>query len=122
MSKKIKISKLSEFDMAEHLDDERAVAVYLTVVMEENDPSALAQALGTVARARDGRNRQGRGIGPRSAVQGAASRCPAALRYRTARMRRPGCALEGGTGLKRSLHRHAWVAVDALPPIEESKS
>lgn len=52
MSKKIKISNLPEFDMAEHLDDERAIAEYLTVVMEENDPSALAQALGTVARAR----------------------------------------------------------------------
>lgn len=38
--------------MAEHLEDERAVAEYLSVVMEENDPSALAQALGTVARAR----------------------------------------------------------------------
>ena len=52
MSKKIKISNLPEFDMAEHLDDDRAIAEYLTVVMEENDPSALAQALGTVARAR----------------------------------------------------------------------
>lgn len=52
MSKKIKVSNLPEFDMAEHLDDEQAVAEYLTIVMEENDPSALAQALGTVARAR----------------------------------------------------------------------
>ena len=52
MSKKIKICNLPEFDMAEHLDDDRAIAEYLTVVMEENDPSALAQALGTVARAR----------------------------------------------------------------------
>ena len=52
MTKKIKISNLPEFDMAEHLDDDRAIAEYLTVVMEENDPSALAQALGTVARAR----------------------------------------------------------------------
>jgi probable addiction module antidote protein len=52
MSKKIKVSALPEFDMAEHLDDERAIAEYLMVVMEENDPSALAQALGTVARAR----------------------------------------------------------------------
>jgi probable addiction module antidote protein len=51
MSKKIKVSSLPEFDMAEHLDDERAIAEYLTVVMEENDPSALAQALDTVAHA-----------------------------------------------------------------------
>lgn len=52
MSKKIKISELPEFDMAEYLDDDRAIAEYLTLVLEENDPSALAQALGTVARAR----------------------------------------------------------------------
>lgn len=52
MSKKIKVSDLPEFDMAEHLDGEQAVAEYLTIVMEENDPSALAHALGTVARAR----------------------------------------------------------------------
>ena len=52
MSKKIKITDLPEFDMAEHLPDEQAVAEYLTVVLEENDPAALADALGTIARAR----------------------------------------------------------------------
>ncbi len=52
MSRKIKISGLPDFDMAEHLPDEQAIAEYLTIVMEENDPSALAHALGTVARAR----------------------------------------------------------------------
>ncbi|MCL2524313.1 MAG: putative addiction module antidote protein [Betaproteobacteria bacterium] len=52
MTKKIKISELREFDMAEHLPDEQAIAEYLTIVMEENDPAALADALGTVARAR----------------------------------------------------------------------
>lgn len=52
MSKKIKVADLPEFDMAEHLPDEQAVAEYLTVVLEENDPAALAEALGTIARAR----------------------------------------------------------------------
>ena len=52
MSKKIKITDLPEFDMAEHLPDEQAVAEYLTVVLEENNPAALADALGTIARAR----------------------------------------------------------------------
>jgi probable addiction module antidote protein len=52
MTKKIKIADLPEFDMAEHLPDEQAVAEYLTVVLEENDPAALAEALGTIARAR----------------------------------------------------------------------
>jgi probable addiction module antidote protein len=47
-----KIGDLKTFDMAEMLDSEQAIAEYLTVVLEENDPSALADALGTVARAR----------------------------------------------------------------------
>lgn len=47
-----KISELKSFDMAEMLDSEQAVAEYLTIVLEENDASALADALGTVARAR----------------------------------------------------------------------
>lgn len=53
MSKKIiKASELPEFDMAEHLDSDLAIAEYLTVVMEENDPALLAVALGDIARAR----------------------------------------------------------------------
>ena len=46
-----KITDLPEFDVAEWLPDEAAAAEYLTVVMEENDPAALAKALGTIARA-----------------------------------------------------------------------
>lgn len=49
---KIKVADLPEFDMAEHLDSDQAIAEYLTVVLEENDPAALADALGTIARAR----------------------------------------------------------------------
>ncbi|WP_226458361.1 helix-turn-helix domain-containing protein [Quatrionicoccus australiensis] len=41
MSKKIRITYLPEFDIAEHLPDEQAVAEYLTEVLEENDPEAL---------------------------------------------------------------------------------
>lgn len=52
MSRKIRISELAEFDMAAHLSDDQAIAEYLTVVLEENDAAALADALGTVARAR----------------------------------------------------------------------
>ena len=52
MTKKIKVADLPEFDMAEHLDSDQAIAEYLTIVMEENDPSELTQALGTIARAR----------------------------------------------------------------------
>ena len=47
-----KITDLPEFDVAEWLPDDLAVAEYLTVVMEGNDSAALAKALGTIARAR----------------------------------------------------------------------
>lgn len=52
MTRKIKISELPEFDMAEYLPDEQAIAEYLTIVLEEGDPAELMHALGTVARAR----------------------------------------------------------------------
>jgi probable addiction module antidote protein len=52
MAKKIKVADLPEFDAAEYLDDEQAVAAYLTAILEENDPALLAAALGDVARAR----------------------------------------------------------------------
>ena len=52
MTRKIKVSELPEFDMAEHLPDEQAIAEYLTIVIEEGDPSELAHALGIIARAR----------------------------------------------------------------------
>lgn len=48
----IKVDELPEFDAAEHLRDDGDIAAYLTVVLEENDPAALAHALGTIARSR----------------------------------------------------------------------
>jgi len=52
MSKKISVADLPIFDITEHLDSEQAIAEYITIVLEENDPSALADALGVAARAR----------------------------------------------------------------------
>ncbi len=52
MTEKIRVADLPEFDMADYLEDEQAIAEYLTIVLEENDPAALIQALGTVARVR----------------------------------------------------------------------
>ena len=52
MTEKIRVADLPEFDMADYLEDEQAIAEYLTIVLEENDPGALIQALGTVARVR----------------------------------------------------------------------
>lgn len=47
-----KIANLPTFDMAEHLTSKEDVAAYLSLVLEENDPSELAHALGIIARAR----------------------------------------------------------------------
>ncbi|MBD9358639.1 MULTISPECIES: addiction module antidote protein [Methylomonas] len=52
MNEKIKIADLPVFDITEHLDSDQAIAEYLTVVLEEDDPAALANALGSIARAR----------------------------------------------------------------------
>ena len=52
MTPKTNIADLPEFDMAEHLDSDQAIAEYLTIVLEENDPAEFAHALGTIARAR----------------------------------------------------------------------
>ncbi|MBK5942199.1 addiction module antidote protein [Halochromatium roseum] len=52
MSEKIRIADLPEFDITEHLEDDQAIAEYLTIVLEENDPSLLAAAMGDIVRAR----------------------------------------------------------------------
>mgnify|MGYP000122615690 FL=1 len=52
MSKKRKVADLPDFDPAKFLQDDEDIAAYLTVVIEENDPSLLAAALGDIARAK----------------------------------------------------------------------
>jgi len=52
MTKKIKVSKLPDFDPAEYLKSDEDIAAYLTAILEENDPALLAAALGDIARAR----------------------------------------------------------------------
>jgi probable addiction module antidote protein len=52
MTERITVSELPDFDPAEYLRDKEDVAAYLTAILEENDPSLLAAALGDVARAR----------------------------------------------------------------------
>ena len=52
MTKKTRAADLPDFDFSEHLDSEQAIADYLTVILEENDPALLAAALGDIARAR----------------------------------------------------------------------
>jgi probable addiction module antidote protein len=50
--KTVKATDLPEFDAAEYLDSDEAIADYLTQVLAENDGSLLAAALGDIARAR----------------------------------------------------------------------
>ena len=44
--------KLMEFDAARYLNDDEAIAEYMTVVLEANDPNLLLLALSDVARAK----------------------------------------------------------------------
>ncbi len=52
MTKKIKLLELTEFDPSKYLDDEDAIADYITLAIEDGNPGLLAAALGDVARAR----------------------------------------------------------------------
>lgn len=52
MPERIKVKELPELDAAAYLDDETAIAAYLTDILEANDPGLLASALGDLARAR----------------------------------------------------------------------
>jgi probable addiction module antidote protein len=44
--------KLVAFDAARYLDDDEAIAEYMTAILETNDPDLLLLALGDVARAK----------------------------------------------------------------------
>lgn len=46
----IKVADLPRFDMAEALQTQEDIAMYLNTVLEENDPAELAHALGVIAR------------------------------------------------------------------------
>ena len=51
MSKRINVANLPDFDAAPYLDSEVTIAAYLTDILEANDASLLAAALGDIARA-----------------------------------------------------------------------
>ena len=52
VNKKIKMSELTEFDMAHRLKSKRAMTEYLNQVIADGDDAELATALGHIARAR----------------------------------------------------------------------
>lgn len=51
MRKRIKVNELPEFDAVPYLNNEKAIAAYLTDILEANDAALLAAALGDIARA-----------------------------------------------------------------------
>ena len=51
-AKRTKAGDLPQFDFAKYLDSEEAISVYLTDILEANNPALLAAALGDIARAR----------------------------------------------------------------------
>ena len=51
MSKRINVADLPDFDAAPYLDGKVAIAAYLTDILQANDDSLLAAALGDIARA-----------------------------------------------------------------------
>ena len=52
MTKRFKLSELPDFDAAPYLDNDEAIAAYLTDILAANDSALLAAALGDIARAR----------------------------------------------------------------------
>lgn len=44
--------KLIDFDAADYLDSDEAIAEYLTAILEQDDPALTLKALGDVAKAR----------------------------------------------------------------------
>lgn len=45
--------KLKEYDIAEHLNSEEEIQLYLNEILEEGDPTLVLSALGDIAKARN---------------------------------------------------------------------
>jgi probable addiction module antidote protein len=52
ISKKIDVATLPVFDVANYLQDDEDMALYLTAMLEDGSPSEIAGALGDIAKAR----------------------------------------------------------------------
>ncbi len=48
-----KVSELSSFDVMAHLDSPQAIADYLTIALEDEDPDFVLTALNDIARAKE---------------------------------------------------------------------
>lgn len=65
---------LKVFDPAEYITSDEAAVAYLNEALAENDAALLASALGDVARARHGRDREGGRYRPGILVQSASAK------------------------------------------------
>jgi len=52
MKRMINANDLPDFEVSDYLEDADAIADYLTIVLEDGDPSLLIAALGDIARAK----------------------------------------------------------------------
>ncbi|MCX7216364.1 MAG: putative addiction module antidote protein [Burkholderiales bacterium] len=52
MKRMINANDLPDFEVSDYLEDADAIAEYLTIVLEDGDPSLLIAALGDIARAK----------------------------------------------------------------------
>jgi probable addiction module antidote protein len=52
MKRMINAHDLPDFEVSDYLEDADAIAEYLTIVLEDGDPSLLIAALGDIARAK----------------------------------------------------------------------
>lgn len=120
MTKKIKIADLPEFDMAEHLPDGQAIAEYLTVVLEEDDPAALADALGTIARSRGMSDiAKASGITREAPLQGTAPECQPSLRDHQQGLRGARCPPGGPADSRTPVDGSARLRCECCPALTE---
>ena len=71
MAKKATAKKTTRFDAADYLDSEERQAAYIAAALEAGDADFVRDALGVVARARNGRDCQERRVEPGEPLQGA---------------------------------------------------
>src|ERR1700716_975584 len=72
--------KTREFDAAEYLDSPEMIAEYLTEALETDDEVFIAKAIGTIARAGNGRRRRQRRRLPGKSLSSAQRQHPAGIR------------------------------------------
>ena len=91
MSKTQAPPKLVAFDAARYLEDDEAIAEYMTAALETNDPDSLLLALSDVARANGmAQVAKDAGLGSESPLQGVPSRAPGPVWRYTVHFRQPG--------------------------------